>query len=876
MKNKEKKTPKINKSDYILSSDAEAILYGLIMILLSIIGLLNSGIVGDALTYIFAYVFGIFYILVYVFVIFLGIYLIVKKQMYKIKIDVKVLGALLIIFAFCISSSFNEQLEIGTFFSEFQHRVSESQNHIFSFKSDDAIFNNLGGGFVGFFLSGLLNTALTPSGTSIVVIIILSVGAVLLFKDAFIKIVKFFINVHKKRVEIRKEAKVEKDNNQQNALENNEKLQRVNNVNENNDVKVEQNKQNVVNNNKDNNSFFFEDNVNRLKPSDVINTLNDEDDVLDELNNDDKLNQNVDNNEEDIINNFVNDDNEDEQKKIFFNDNSPSEIMIGEDVNQYVNEEEDDEDDYNVDNYFNDNEVNNNPNNQANNQFNQNVIVNNDIVNNNQHHNDEIHNDYIYPPLSLLKDRFNRDESERKNALAQEKMAKINECFSDLGIGASVISYTIGPSVTRFDVKCNTNVRTNVLSSIENDLAVRLGGNKTVRLETIVEGKNTSGIEVGNEICDMVSFKECMQQLESNKDDRLLFPLGKNISGDIISGCLDEMPHLLVCGTTGSGKSVFIHNIIASLIMRNKPDELKLMLIDPKRIEFNRYNELPHLLCPVITQTDRAKVALMRLVDEMEKRYDLFAEKGMGASNYKEYLETCEEMGYEKIPYIVMVCDEFADFMSDGDKEVAKLIQRIAQKARACGIYMVIATQRPSVKVITGDIKANIPSRIALSVSSSLDSRIIIDEVGAENLLGKGDLLARIPRYKTLVRVQSAFIDSKELYAICEHIKSQAKFVCHKDFEDLTIKIQTPFSNVGEGDITQMRKDYHNDEIYEDVKRFVIKTGKCSTSKLINQFGIGYSKADGLLDTLEQDGIIRRDGNRRVLSDQYAQSNEEE
>ena len=310
--------------------------------------------------------------------------------------------------------------------------------------------------------------------------------------------------------------------------------------------------------------------------------------------------------------------------------------------------------------------------------------------------------------------------------------------------------------------------------------------------------------------------------------------------------------------------------------MRNKPDELKLMLIDPKRIEFNRYNELPHLLCPVITQTDRAKVALMRLVDEMEKRYDLFAEKGMGASNYKEYLETCEEMGYEKIPYIVMVCDEFADFMSDGDKEVAKLIQRIAQKARACGIYMVIATQRPSVKVITGDIKANIPSRIALSVSSSLDSRIIIDEVGAENLLGKGDLLARIPRYKTLVRVQSAFIDSKELYAICEHIKSQAKFVCHKDFEDLTIKIQTPFSNVGEGDITQMRKDYHNDEIYEDVKRFVIKTGKCSTSKLINQFGIGYSKADGLLDTLEHDGIIRRDGNRRVLSDQYAQSNEEE
>ena len=863
MKNKEKKTPKINKSEYILSSDAEAILYGLIMILLSIIGLLGNGVVGDALTYVFAYVFGVFYILVYVFVIFLGLYLIIKKQMYKIKIDVKVLGALLILFAFCISSSFNEQLEIGTFFSEFQNRVSESQEHIFLMKTEYAIFHNLGGGFIGFFLTGLLNTCLTPSGTSIVVIIILCVGLILLFKDIAIKLVKSLINLHKKRVEIRKAAKHEKEHNEKENVQKDEnKNQVIEDVNVNNNAQNDDNKQKVVSNN---DSFFFEDSINRQKPSDVINDLNEEDDNEEEINDNQDLEDEFDE-KENLINSF----DEEDQKKMFFNDNSPSEIVVNEDnfgADQYDEDElYDDEDDYSYE------EVDN-----------EQINVNNLVSQNNaiDQYNEAIKNvviqdDYVYPPLSLLKDRFNRDESERKNALAQDKMAKINECFSDLGIGANVISYTIGPSVTRFDVKCNTNVRTNVLSSIENDLAVRLGGNKTVRLETIVEGKNTSGIEVGNEICDMVSFKECMQALQSNKDDKLLFPLGKNISGDIISGCLDEMPHLLVCGTTGSGKSVFIHNIIASLIMRNKPDELKLMLIDPKRIEFNRYNDLPHLLCPVITQTDRAKVALMRLVDEMEKRYDLFAEKGMGASNYKEYLETCEEMGYEKIPYIVMICDEFADFMSDGDKEVAKLIQRIAQKARACGIYMVIATQRPSVKVITGDIKANIPSRIALSVSSSLDSRIIIDEVGAENLLGKGDLLARIPHYKTLVRVQSAFIDSKELYAICEHIKSQAKFVCHKDFEDLTIKIQTPFSNTGDGDITQMRKDYHNDEIYEDVKRFVIKTGKCSTSKLINQFGIGYSKADGLLDTLEQDGIIRRDGSRRVLCDQYAHPNEEE
>ena len=303
--------------------------------------------------------------------------------------------------------------------------------------------------------------------------------------------------------------------------------------------------------------------------------------------------------------------------------------------------------------------------------------------------------------------------------------------------------------------------------------------------------------------------------------------------------------------------------------MRNSPDELKLMLIDPKRVEFSKYQGLPHLLCPIITSPDKGKNGLIKLVEEMEKRYELFASKGRGATNYKEYMEICNEMGYEKIPYIVMICDEFADFI-ENDRENAKLIQRIAQMARACGIYMVIATQRPSVKVITGDIKANIPSRIALSVSSQIDSRTIIDETGAENLLGRGDLLARIPNHKSLIRVQSAYLENREIMDICDFIKNQRGVNYMKDFEDLSPKVVTPYGM--ESEIGTPYKDFHNDPKFEEIKNYVIKTGKCASGKIQNAFGIGFNKADGILDTLEADGIIKREGNRRVLAEQYREN----
>ncbi len=791
MKNKEKKTPKLNANEYILSSDAEAILYGLILVLISLIGFLNYGIIGEALTYIFAYLFGIFYIFIYLLLLFFGIYLMVKKTFYRLHIDLKILGAILLVFGFCIAASMENNISINNFFTSYQNQVNNTQNRIFSMSSTDAIYANLGGGIIGYLFVGLLNSSITETGTCIVVASFVSLGLILLFKDLIIRFFKFIINYHKKRKELRKENNLKLQEQEKQAKQ------------EENDKLIEENKILSTEDKIDNRLTIDEYSApKREKASSIIKNLSDDE------NNDDN--------------------------NLFFDDDKITPISR---TNKPLESE------------YKPLESEYKP---CKSEF------------------DE--NNYSLPPISLLKDRFNADESSRKIALANERLEKINSCFKDLGIGASAISYTIGPSVTRFDIKMNPNVKTNVLCSIENDLAVRLGGNKTVRLETIVEGKDTSGIEIGNEISDVVSFKECMREVNKNTKDRLLFPLGKNISGDIISCRLDEMPHLLVCGTTGSGKSVFVHNIIVSLLMRNRPDQLKLMLIDPKRVEFTKYQNIPHLLCPIINSPDKAKIGLMKLTEEMERRYELFASKGRGASNYKEYMEICDEMGYEKIPYIVLICDEFADFI-EGDRENAKLIQRIAQMARACGIYMVIATQRPSVKVITGDIKANIPSRIALSVSTQIDSRTIIDEPGAENLMGKGDLLAKVPNHKSIIRVQSAYIDNREIYEVCEYCRSQAPVKYDPNFEDLTPKVVTPYemANSGLGDPSTMYKDFHTDEKYEEIKKFVIATGKCSTTKLQNTFGIGFSRADGILDTLEKDGIIKREGNKRVLSSEYQQ-----
>lgn len=376
--------------------------------------------------------------------------------------------------------------------------------------------------------------------------------------------------------------------------------------------------------------------------------------------------------------------------------------------------------------------------------------------------------DYILPPLSLLEDHTEYGKYEINNRANFEKQKKINQFFEDYKINAKVESFTMGPSVTRFNIRTEPGVRINTIASRVEELQMYLRGDKSVRVETVVEGRDTSGIEVGNAEAMMVPFKSCFSQIQSSKD-RLTVILGTNIDGEVVNMNIDDLPHLLVAGSTGSGKSVFIHSLILSLIMRNYPDQLRLILIDPKKVEFTKYEKIPHLFCRIVDDILQATTILNELVAEMERRYRLLRNcQCVNIKEYRKLRDTNKEL--VNLPDIVCIIDEFADLISQAPDEIEESVQRLAQKARACGIYLVIATQRPSVKVITGDIKANIPARVALSVSSQVDSRTILDEIGAETLVGKGDLLARIPGRKSLIRCQSPYISNEEISRVTTYL----------------------------------------------------------------------------------------------------------
>ena len=393
---------------------------------------------------------------------------------------------------------------------------------------------------------------------------------------------------------------------------------------------------------------------------------------------------------------------------------------------------------------------------------------------------------YAFPPLSLLEDHMEFGKYEINNTTSFQKQERINQFFSDYKIDARVESFTVGPAVTRFNIRTSPGVRISTMASRVEELQMYLRGDKSVRVETVVEGRDTSGIEVGNAEPMIVPFKSVFNKLQQQQNP-LTIALGTNIDGNTVTCNLDDLPHLLVAGTTGSGKSVFIHQVIMSLIMRNYPDQLRLILIDPKKVEFTKYQNIPHLFCRIVDDINQATAILNELVNEMERRYSLLSANQ--CVNLKEYRAKIEnDKTLVDMPNLVCIIDEFADLISQDPDNVEYSVQRLAQKARACGIYLIIATQRPSVKVITGDIKANIPARVALSVSSQIDSRTIIDEIGAETLVGKGDLLARIPGHKSLIRCQSAFLNNNEISRVTNYL---TKFGGYPKFDQRFNRIQT-------------------------------------------------------------------------------------
>ena len=458
--------------------------------------------------------------------------------------------------------------------------------------------------------------------------------------------------------------------------------------------------------------------------------------------------------------------------------------------------------------------------------------------------------DYKLPTINLFAPDKPKNQSKEKK-IVRENIKILEETFASFGIRASVERAEIGPSVTKYEVKPAVGVRVNRISNLADDLALALAA-KDVRIEAPIPGKSLVGIEVPNSEIAMVTFRELWEQSKTDDKKLLEIPLGKAVNGSVRTFDLAKMPHLLVAGSTGSGKSVAVNGIIASILMKARPDEVKFMMVDPKMVELSVYNDIPHLLIPVVTNPRKASRALQKVVDEMENRYELFSKVGarnIAGYNAKvaEYNASQPEYKQVPLPLIVVIVDELADLMMVASKEVEDAIIRLGQKARAAGIHMILATQRPSVDVISGLIKANVPSRIAFAVSSGTDSRTILDENGAEKLLGRGDMLFKPIDENHPVRLQGSFISDEDVERIVTFVKNQAEADYDDNFDP---------GEVSENDMDSGSESEQGDPLFEEAKALVIETQKASASMLQRRLSVGFNRATRLMEELEAAGVI--------------------
>ena len=478
------------------------------------------------------------------------------------------------------------------------------------------------------------------------------------------------------------------------------------------------------------------------------------------------------------------------------------------------------------------------------------IPINKMDANNNTDNESEVmvNKNYKLPPLSLLKTV--KSASNKDNEIyAKEAIVKLEETLKVFEIVGKVVQVNIGPSVTQYELELKTGTKVSKLLSIQKEIALALAA-KDVRIQAPIPGKSTIGIELPNKVNSSVSFKEILSCIPGpDKCSVLAVGLGKDIMGKVKWMEINSTPHLLVAGATGSGKSVCMNCIIASILMRTRPDEVKLVMVDPKKVELSMYNGVPHLLAPVVTDPKKASVALKNIVVEMERRYDLFEHtKNKNIKGYNEFCETHSE--YQKMPYIVVIIDELADLMLVAAKEVEDSIMRITQMARAAGIHLIVATQRPSTDVITGVVKANIPSRISFAVSSQIDSRTILDAAGAEKLLGKGDMLFKPMGENNPIRIQGAFVSEEELQKIVDFTISQQKAMYD---ESLTIEKNSSSSTVNDD---YQSEDEYDDPLYNEIVDFAVNTGKISASLIQRKYRLGYNRAARIIDLLEERGII--------------------
>ncbi len=463
-----------------------------------------------------------------------------------------------------------------------------------------------------------------------------------------------------------------------------------------------------------------------------------------------------------------------------------------------------------------------------------------------------INGEYRLPPLSLL------SVPKKVNTKANEENISSNiklleQVLTDFDIYGKVVAAHVGPTVTQYELEIKSGTKVSKILSLNKEIALALAA-KDVRIQAPIPGKSTIGIDIPNKVTTPVSLREVLAAVPKEKENsKLLAILGKDIMGNPRWMEINKTPHLLIAGATGSGKSVCVNSVITTILMRAKPDEVKLVMVDPKKVELSMYNGIPHLLAPVVNDPKKASIVLKKIVEEMEHRYDMLSDSGTkNIEGYNKYVEKKIESGdtsVKKMPYIVVLIDELADLMLVASKEVEDSIMRITQMARAAGIHLIVATQRPSTDVITGVVKANIPSRISFAVSSSIDSRTILDMTGAEKLIGKGDMLFLPMGEGTPTRIQGSFVSEEEVQKIVDFTIKQQKAKYDETFTNITDKPQGA-STYDEKD------DQYDDPLYNEVVDFVIKSGKTSASLLQRKYRLGYNRAARMIDLLEERGIV--------------------
>ncbi|MBR3661588.1 MAG: DNA translocase FtsK [Bacilli bacterium] len=702
-------------------------LFGILYILLGILGICGYGPCGELICAFAAFLFGQLYLVFLIGLILIGLYIILKKE-YPDFWNTKIVGfyILLIGFLMLLHISYINEGFIG--FGNTMTKTFQNSMHVFDIvngASRNLAFENIGGGIIGGFFLSLFTTLFDVQGVKIIYIVLISFGALVITGISIADIITKFVENSKKMMPHK--------------------------------------------------------------------------DKIDEEMHDVKINNNVEEPEE-------------KEKVVITDINELKKAKI-------------------VDN----NQVESNP------------VPEVEVVKTNEN--------YKLPPLNIL-DTPKKSKNNNQAGI-ENNIKKLEEVLREFGIIGHVVEVTVGPAFTQYELELKAGTKLSKLTSINKEISLALA-KKDVRIQAPIPGKSTVGIEISNDNPTTVYIKEIMEKLVSLKsDNKLMVVLGKDILSKPIYCEINKTPHLLVAGATGSGKSVCINCILASILMNAKPDEVKLLLVDPKKVELSVFNGVPHLLAPVVTDPKKASVALSKIVKEMEDRYDIFEEKGV--KNIVSYNEMIEKKNknlidgekLKKMPYIVVIVDELADLMLVASKEVEDSIMRITQMARAAGIHLIIATQRPSTDVITGVIKANIPSRISFAVSSGIDSRTILDMTGAEKLLGRGDMLFLPMGESTPTRIQGAWITEEEVKRIVDFTIGQQKAM----YDEKLLNLNVPSESSKIDANTDVKEEY-DDPLYDEIVEFVITSGKASASLLQRRFKLGYNRAARIVDLLEERGII--------------------